>query len=158
MNRQIFVNFIGDQVSGMNRARVSMHKSAVYNFFNGSIYTLSITDPPDLSRLNVKHNLELIGFENIVLDGHLSHPDITSDSKDPDHLLVIYPSQWKLLNDSLLESRCFYLEAIHSLFGESEKSKLWRHMLAQVLYHLNTAITVNRPLSNNNDEAIPNQI
>ena len=48
-SKLVSFNWIGDDVSGMARARVAMHRSAVDNFFEGTVASLSFAGHEDIS-------------------------------------------------------------------------------------------------------------
>ena len=54
----VFLSFIGDDVSGMQRAKVSMHKQGVANFFEGVCASMSVTDRDDLAADNVARTVQ----------------------------------------------------------------------------------------------------
>jgi hypothetical protein len=47
--KYIFITWVGENVGGLTRARVSMHQTAVNNFFQGAIAAFFATDISDLS-------------------------------------------------------------------------------------------------------------
>lgn len=59
--RWVFFTFIGDGVLGMNRAKVSMHKSGISNFFKGIACSISLSEPGDLEEGNLSAQLSSSG-------------------------------------------------------------------------------------------------
>lgn len=55
--RQFFLSYIGEEVSGMKRARVSMHRSAVYNNFDGLVGDVAASDRSDLAEASISATL-----------------------------------------------------------------------------------------------------
>lgn len=58
--KYIFVSWIGQNVAGLARARVSMHQTAVNNFFQGAIDSFFATSLSDLSPESVAGSVRKI--------------------------------------------------------------------------------------------------
>jgi len=124
--RWVFYSFIGDKVSGMNRAKVSLHKSGISNYFTGIISSISLSESDDVQEENLVAHLNASGgfekssikFEFPFNDNQTDGVELTNgtekhnvESRFIDDLkLLIFPSDAKpteyLLNETRKGDSC----------------------------------------------------
>ena len=143
--RWVFYSYIGEAVSGMNRAKVSMHKSGISNYFVGIINSYSLSEPDDLDDENlVNFFYSTGGFDRNSINLHFSCDESKSDGFNllqkntasavcdytfDEWQLMIFPEESKPLEELLEQDEVS--SDVHIFSSLQHNSILWRNIAAK---------------------------